>query len=114
MKRHRIRAFAVWGLAASLAAGPLTLQAAVCPQGPRGEPAAAVQELRDRSRGKLVRAGLSPDEAAARVGSMSEAELAHVAENPVEVRSGGDAGAVIVVLAIIVFAWLLFDVIGDD
>lgn len=115
MKRqHRIHALVVWGMAASLAAGPYGACAAVCPGGPdEGAPATA-GEGRDRSRTRLVQAGVSPEEADARVTSMSEAELAHLAAAPVEIRSGGDAGAVLVVLAVILFAWVLFDVIGDD
>lgn len=98
----------VWGLSALMLIGPHSLWGATWKgdgkvQGPSNAPSAETRQIAAR---KLERAGLAPEEAKARLSTMREQEIAHIANSQVEVRRGGDA--VVSILVIVLLVGLIF------
>ena len=98
-------------LSGLLCAGPQSAWALTCREGPDAParaPAGPDQEKRAAER--LAAAGLSADEAASRTETMSQREIAYVADEAPAVRSGGDAGSTILLLvAVAAIVYIVFD-----
>ncbi len=89
--------------------GPQSAKALTCPAGPPA-PALASRQTEERAAARLEAAGLSPEEATARVEEMTADETAYVADEAPAVRSGGDAGSTVLLLvAVAAIVYIVFD-----